>query len=664
MKTRLTLVSSACIALLGTSLLASCGGSDSKGDGAAGVTAAAQLPATQLTGTVATGSALAGASVALTDSAGTAVPSVTSNTSGTYLIDITNLKPPFYLIAVDPSGTTAPIVSVLATVPTAVKTAPIAVANITPLTSALAALLVASGNPEDLSQLANLSAVSSASVSAAQAKLNVVLASLLTNYQLPANFDPISTAFVADHTQADAMIDAIQIQTTADGLSIVSTASPSIAFVLTSASTSANLGTLTPPPTAGDYLSFLPALLQACVADGTASSSNASCAAAIDTRYKSNGYSSFATRHPDIANTISSFDAPETLAYASGGSQALVRLRYTRSDGTKSFLIETVQKLGSAITLPSGGTAAWDIVGNQQTFDINISSWLLRRQYLDTANSTASRYEAGLGVTIPLNVTPNASVYSALITGPGLPDNIRMVVPNAAGTSQLQFTGRLLTAAPVSPTTTSTDTNIFRWSWTPLTSSDIQYVPGVTRAGYFASSSSHITGATIPMYSTYTVTLFDSTGSTLGTSQVVNTGAVQDASIGPLVHWRTLSDSTVSSFLSPSGSLAGAIASVPVAWSDTVSGTNDLSVPLRNLQIQSYPTSGANINGFYFGSGTNTGALGAFTATVTAGIDTNGNQTCSPACDFLPLTSGNGRLVQLTGTMNGVNYADTLRYTN
>ncbi|MFM0072243.1 hypothetical protein PQQ86_13835 [Paraburkholderia sediminicola] len=73
------------------------------------------------------------------------------------------------LVLVDATGQAAPLVSVLAALPRGNAQA---IANVTALTTAIAALLTSSGNPLDLSTPATLVSLSLAAVQAAVAKLN------------------------------------------------------------------------------------------------------------------------------------------------------------------------------------------------------------------------------------------------------------------------------------------------------------------------------------------------------------------------------------------------------------------------------------------------------------------------------------------------------------
>ncbi|MGA9913371.1 MAG: hypothetical protein WBR17_12660 [Paraburkholderia sp.] len=645
-------MAAACLALI--CQLSACGnGGDSVSSGSTPAT----LSATQLNGTVAAGDPVAGAGVSLTDATGKTT-TTTANPDGTFTFTITGRAAPYVLIATDPAGINAPMVSTLAAVPTATGTAPVATANVTTLTTAVAALLVPTGNPTDLAAASALSSITPASVQGAVTKLDTALAALLTQNGLPASFDPIGTPFTANHTGADGVIDSVSVQPSPGGLALISVANPSSVITLNSATTS--VAALAVPPVAADYLSFLPALLQACVANGTVSTTNPSCAAAIDPSYLANGHTGFADYHSSVAQGIKSIGSARTLTFLANGTQALIQLPYTLNSGATGFMNEVVQKLATPVTLPTGGQASWDIIGNQQAYNVTIQSQLQRRIMLDPADATSNRYEAALAISIPTTNTANASIYSASISGPGLSGKIWMLRADALGTEGLQFSSTILTAPPVSPTLTSSGAGTYRWSWQPLSSSDTQYVPGTNKTGYYAAQSAQISLSSVPLYSTYTVTVYDSTGAEIGQTSVINLTPPLDSSAGVTASWRTLSTATESAFLSPTGSAAAAVASQSVAWTDTVVDGQDVTPPFNQALIQSFPAAGGEIDAYL--EQAPTPANGTFTGTLTAGINQAGAQTCTSTCSFAALTSGASRLVEVQGKLNGVLYSDVTQY--
>lgn len=169
-----TLVRSAVAAAVAFAFLqlSGCGGGSGSGSGSSNTQTAT---ATSVTGTVASGSAWAGASVTLMDATG-AQATATTNAQGAFSVSVKGMTAPFLLMANDATGFSSPLVSVLAKLPNG--TAP-AVANITTLTTAIAAMLTASGNPSDLASSTALAKVTLPSVQIAIITLDAILANVL-----------------------------------------------------------------------------------------------------------------------------------------------------------------------------------------------------------------------------------------------------------------------------------------------------------------------------------------------------------------------------------------------------------------------------------------------------------------------------------------------------
>ncbi|KWH44074.1 hypothetical protein WM00_33140 [Burkholderia cepacia] len=150
---------------------------------------------------------MANATITATDVNGkTATTQAGSN--GAYTLNVAGLSQPIALVATDPSGQVSPLVTALAQLPASGQTA---VANVTTLTTALVALMTPDGNPMDfvtsVAPVTLANTVTAASVSNATSTLDTYLANLLGAVGLPATYDPVATAFTADHTGADALID-------------------------------------------------------------------------------------------------------------------------------------------------------------------------------------------------------------------------------------------------------------------------------------------------------------------------------------------------------------------------------------------------------------------------------------------------------------------------
>ncbi|MFM0371986.1 hypothetical protein [Paraburkholderia aspalathi] len=630
--------------------LSGCGGGGSSSTSSSTST----VTATSVNGTVAAGSAVVGATVTLTDATG-AQATATTNTQGAYTISVKGMTAPFLIVATDAAGISAPLVSVLAKLPNG--TAP-AVANVTTLTTAIAAMLTASGNPLDLASTTALAKVTLPSVQIATITLDTMLTKILTqNGILTAGFDPIGTAFTPNHTGADAVIDTVSVVSAANGgLLLLSNAAPGTTIALNNQT--AQSIALAAPSTAANYLEPLASLLTACAATGTL---NTSCSPAIDSAYLESGSTDLAVAHSLTEATLTGavFGSPKTLAFfTSNGKQlALVQLPVTLASGTPTALYTIAQQLSTPVTLASGTQLGWDLIGNQSQFAVAIMSQIQRRTFLDSKLSDVNRYESGLKISIP--TTSNPTVYSASVTGPGLAAPIWLMQRNALGISSLGLSDQPLSAAPVSPATTSSNTELYRWSWQSL-SSTANFTPAAS-SGYYSAQS--IDASTVPLYSTYTVTFYDQNGAQLGQSSIINPGSPLNAAAGSTVAWPTLLPDFATQFLTPAGSLASVQYAMSVTWSSLVNGQN-LAYPVTSVQIQASPGTGTGsttaIDGFSIGAPNNT-TVGQYQTTVFAGVNAAGVQTCTN-CPFPALTSGGSRLVQLGGGRSGITYYDMTQY--
>jgi len=80
------------------------------------------------------------------------------------------------------------------------------------------------------------------------------------------------------------------------------------------------------------------------------------------------------------------------------------------------------------------------------------------------------------------------------------------------------------------------------------------------------------------------------------------------------------------------------------------------------IQASAFATGGSTsqVDGFFFGAPNNT-TTGQYQATVSAGVNSQGVQSCTN-CPFPALSTGGSRAVQLGGGQNGVAYYDVTQY--
>lgn len=658
-KTGLLLTAAGASAL---SILAACGGGSTSTGGS--TTTSSTATPTAMTGTVAIGNALVGANVLVIDSTGKNA-STTSAASGNYSVPLSGLTAPFLIVATDPSGNNAPLYSVVASVPTG-SSAPL-VANVTPLTTAVTAQLTTDGNPLDLTTLATLSSlVTPANVSASVSKLNKALSTLLTQTggltaAAASSFDPIGGTFTPNQTGADAVIDSVTVTPSpTGGLQLASIASPNSVIALNSTAAAASTP-LSAPTVQANYLATLLTQLGQCLG-GTTSA----CSSAIDASYLENGFSTFQSYHPGISAAGSTITGVKTLTFIPAGTfpnvntqSALVQIFYTSASGTSNFATTVVQQLANG---------NWDIIGNQQGYNISITSFLAQRQFLDTSDAQYGRYESGLGISIPAGAagTPNpVTLASASVTGPGINATAWLEPRNGTGNSSLSLTEHLLSAAPTGGATTNANTSLYRWSWQALPGNTATYTPGSNNVGYYTPSP--INTSSVPQFAIYTVTFYDTNGNQIGQpTKVMNPTPVLASSAGAGVSWQTLSSSTQSAFLNPNGSLAGAQTSASLSWSNLIGNANANLAPLvTGVQIQTVPGTGVTpsteVDGWWTGP-VSFQSSGQYTATVTAGVAQNGVQQCTTACQFPALQAGGSRLVQLNWSAAQTAYYNIWKY--
>ncbi|WP_155741218.1 hypothetical protein [Burkholderia pseudomultivorans] len=651
MKRSSTQLRMALTAIAGAAAVCACGGgSDSS---------PSSPPAASVQGTVASGAAIANAALTATDVNGKTA-TATAGADGTYTLDVGQLSAPVVVVATDPQGRADPLVSVIATLPAAGASSTV---NVTTLTTAIGDLLTASGNALDLTAPATLGAnVQPAAVQKASGTLNSALADILQQNGLSASsFDAIATPFTANQTGADAVIDSVQLLRNGSGTTLVSNGSPAQGLALNN-QTTAPAAPLAAPPVAANTLGFMSGLLKACLSAQVAQrGTNASCAAAFDSHYMDNGYTSvddYVAAFQLATSVGASVGQPVTLQYfkdASNTQSALVRIPYTLTDGTQGSFVTTAHQLAAPITLPDGSTASWNLVGNQLKYDARTESRVTLRTFLDsfadsTGNPDVSHYDAGMSFVFNPQ-GPNASNVNAVqVTGPGLPTGgLFLFRSSACGTANyLAIPGtKSATLPPTGSLTVASDTNEYRWSWQTVAGAATTFTPP---SKYFWDTS-QLDPSSVPFYPQYTYELFDSSGNPLDSFTVTSATPVVSANLGATTPWATVGQDVVANFLTPGGSAAGAATTASVDWTP-----NADAPPLLGVAVLTLGKSTAGVDGFTSVPG------GATSATVTAGVDSTGAQTCAGS-QFLPLVDGNYRIVQLRAkNANGVRFFQNVTY--
>lgn len=164
-----------------------------------------------LSGRVALGAAMPYTTVKVVDANGT-VSTVDTDASGAYSLDTTALKAPFIITVTKLLGDKQIELH-------SVATSPNGTANVTPLTTAVSALLSANGSydPRNLS----VNSVNADSIKTATDKIAVSLANLMAQANVSAtSFNPIGGVFAADGTGIDSLLDRISVDYTSTGVEI------------------------------------------------------------------------------------------------------------------------------------------------------------------------------------------------------------------------------------------------------------------------------------------------------------------------------------------------------------------------------------------------------------------------------------------------------------
>lgn len=173
---------------------------------------ASSAPPPTVTGIVATGKPLGNAQITLTDAKGV-TRTTTSSVTGSYTIDITGLSAPLVVKATGLQGTVS---ITLVSVVDIVVVSSTNIINITPLTTAIAAMLSSTGRAIDLDPVKDGAKIIS-SLTTVEIYITILIAPTLTDAGLASDADPITTPFVADGTGYDSIYDNLQVGQTSAG---------------------------------------------------------------------------------------------------------------------------------------------------------------------------------------------------------------------------------------------------------------------------------------------------------------------------------------------------------------------------------------------------------------------------------------------------------------
>jgi hypothetical protein len=572
---RATIALALAAAFGGTLVLQGCGGGGGGGDSDSPAETAPVATRT-LTGVVATGLPAVGVPVSIVDASG-ATRSATTSATGAFTADVTGLKGPFAASAVLADGST--LVSVLPAL-----SGDSGRINVTPLTTAVAARL-AGGDPSSLLSPAALGAAATqAKVDAAVGELRAALSGQLTAAGLDAaTFDPITTPFAADGTGADKLLDRVAVTVTGGTVALADRfASPDAPAGVTLAgpvgSAAPVLATAASDGPSGPALDAFRAKMQACLdvplaaratsdASGGITGVAPACAAAADATYRQNGYT-FGQRYAQLLQRpefdVAKVGVPSVLFIED--AKAVVRFPVTTNSGIPVDFAEVLEKKG----------ADWVAVGNQRKYDAAVEFRGLRSIPVNAANAAPGVDRIRLLLLFNPSGPDGADVAVVRITGPGLPAagvvlsrsrtcgarGFMAIIRkdgnplNTAGTGRAAWSTNGTTpnwelgfAAPTSAYTWPGSATNYRG--TPLADADI--------------------AATLPRYGRYTFEVFRFVSSgPVGTpdeSFVVRlAGEPFGAGAVAGMSRPSLSAETIAAALTPGGTSAGTVSSLPLSW--------------------------------------------------------------------------------------------------
>ena len=599
------------LSLVAAAVAAALAGCGSDGDGGS----PAPTP-TMLSGTVAVGAAVPRASVVIQDADG-ATADITANAdnNGKYSIDVSSLKAPLVVRA---SGTlNGEAVAVVAVVPELSGSAA-NTANVTSLTHAVAALVAPGG---DLNALSTAQAIAGINAKTALDASTLVVNTLKSNPAfaslLPANFDPLKTAFNADGSGVDAVLDQVQVETSAGVVTIANLTAvnsdggtPPAPATLTPAQVATPSQAPTLPPSeaasnlpSGAEMLALAKKLETCLdlpieqrvtldANKEATAVSAACTFGV-AGWKSSGGGWVERMGNDVlryaANTKLKVGQPTVAAVLAPPNYSGSSFQHPHCNAATCVVmyVPTTTASGEA----GGGfwqlakvAGKWEFVGNQLPYAMGVEQRLNRRVAVNTAlaaaNPTNYFLHDRIESTIRLTFNPDGSVAdtsnirAVRWKGPGLP---------AAGvvTHRSQRCGTddrfPITNQEGVLTVNNTASTIQFWNNGGATEFIIdsakldggaQALPTPTTnwAGTQSPANqdyrSSAFAGQIPAWSTYTAEIYYFTNTGTTPNEVVtvrNSTPFEPAAAGAAKKWPALAQGIVDDYLKPTGAKAGSL---------------------------------------------------------------------------------------------------------
>lgn len=532
-------------------------------------------PTINLGGVAATGAPMANVSIKLTDALG-ASKTATTDAAGNYTMDVSGMTAPFVIVASGMAGDgTETLVSVVASQPSAGQTV---VANVTPLTNALAATLDSTGDPLHLAANVATEAanITPGALATATTNLQTALAPLLNQVGASTTTDFISGVLTANGTGVDKLLDSVQIAVapggTANGgitVAIKDGNGTVTTSALSLASTPAALPTLT---VVADYsvVSAAQAGLTACfaVTPGSNRPTASQCTSLVTADYLNDGKTATQELAPLTAAAFDSATAerPEIIRFIDA-THAVVKLVLDLTNG-QHYALTTVAE-NSALT---GNT--WKLRGNQRNYFTFVNGVAERRNELNAAASLPSGYTSGLNLYFDATAGNAATLFGnansyVKVTGPGIPAAGVILKPSLGTCSYLTITSETGNTAA----TKNTCSSYFRLTGVAQNAANAAVFDTAFTAGqpnhnqnYRVGKVADATLLGIHPFDAYTFTIHDGAA---GTDSVITewlrARPLTTAEL-PYVHWNMLDAGTLAT-LDPNNAAAftGGV-SMPVSW--------------------------------------------------------------------------------------------------
>jgi hypothetical protein len=624
-------LTSTALAVASATLMYACGGSDSSSPVAA---PPPPPPApTLLQGVVATGAALIGANIVVRDvDAATADVTTTSSATGSYSADVSELKPPFVVTATGLlNGDEVRIVALVPTVTSNSNN----VGNVTSLTNAVATLVAPGGDVLALNTPATLAAnATSAKVDNASSLIvNTLRTDPVLAAKLGTGFNPLTTAFTANGTGIDSVLDQLEIIAGSAGVSISNlaapiaadgAAAPPILLTAAQAATPNTVPTLPSSSSAGSLpttaeMTVLARKYETCLAlpvaqrvtidsAGTATAVSATCNYAPGT-WKSMGRN-WVQELGQFTFALDSYTGAKAgvpfvaAVFPATNYAGPTEFKHPVCNTSTCVVMNIPMTSASGRPFTSGWVlgkiaGAWDFVGNQRPYRVYVEQRLARKLAMNTVLATANpgnynlkdRYESAIRLGFDLTVGPTAAtnVRAVRWTGPGLPSagvvqhrsqrcgtDDRMTITNQEG---------LLTvnnAATGDQLWNNIGVNDFIVSAANLDGTPVTRPSPTSNWATNASPNNQDMSATdvtssIPAWSIYKAEIFYFSNASAVADEIVYVRTdtpYEAASEGKNKSWPSLAASFATAYLTPTGANAASISSLAqtMTWTNPTGG--------------------------------------------------------------------------------------------